>query len=258
MKFRRSAWQIMVWASLCRVGAGIGNDGPARAQEHAAPTTAPTTGPTTAPATQIASPQDKALVAQMGADEFQARDAASEQLRRRGKAAMAALKEGADCKDPEIKTRCLALMKELDDIDKAAAEAEKGGLAEEVIVNGQVVGNIHDIQGRPMMMPGLGAKGSREATVILDGIIFMVHIDAKGMNMTATILGGGRLKVYEAKDVAALKKTDPEGYRIYQQLFEAALAGGGGGPATRPQAQTPPRRLQPGPQTQPRPQAPQP
>ena len=270
MKFTRSGWQILACMGLCAMGAALCNDTPARAAEPAAPTSAPST----APATQVASPQDREFIVQLGADDFKARDAAADQLRKRGKDALPALKEGIDSKDPEVKTRCLALIKEWEDKEKAIADAKKNGPIEDLVINGQVVGNIRiGVNGGNNVnftnIVKMGPTGSMQ-TVMRNNMIFSMLTDVNSLLITVNM--GGQVKTYKANDLDDLKKTDPEGYKIYQQIFEPLkgklnAAGAAAGPAQNqgqvirvppvaPNAALQPMPPQPAqPQPQPQPQA---
>jgi hypothetical protein len=230
MKFTRFPRQILASAGLCAVAAALWNPVPASAQTLAAPTSAPTT--------QIASAADRQLIVQLGAEDFKVREAASEQLRNRGSDALPAIREGAQSKDPEVQTRCLALIKELDDKAKALADAKKNGAMEDLVINGQVVGNIRIAPNMQVNtnFVNVGAGASIQM-VTIGNLIFTLQSNPDGLVILVN-LGGGPPKIYRAKSVDDLKNTDPEGYKIYQQVFAAKANAAGAAapqPAIRPQ-----------------------
>ena len=99
----------IVWGILASVlAAMVGLTRPTRADESPAPA-----APPTPPATQPAASDPFSLVKQLGEGELQSRDAAAKQLREIGKNAIPALKYGVKSTNPEIKTRCQSLIKEI-------------------------------------------------------------------------------------------------------------------------------------------------
>lgn len=232
---------------LCRVatlgiatvlaGAGI-----ARAESPA-----PLARPATLPSTMPSTPNPKALVQQLGADDFKQREAAAEQLRKLGKDALPALKDATTSTDPEVQARALALIHDLEHKDDKppVAETPLNGIGE-VRMNGQrfqirqggligpggagaaggfVVGGNGNITIHVTSVMTVNGNQTSDSTVRINNSTYKLHTDADGLKLSVT--EGGQTKEYAAKDADDLKKKEPEAYKIYEKNFGQNAAGAG-------------------------------
>ena len=217
----------------CLIGAALGacalvGFNFAKAEIAPTPATQPANA-TTQPTTQPIDAATQALIQQLGAEDFKQRDAATQKLRSLGKDATAALKIASNSDNPEIRTRALHLLKELEDKDKPPQVA-----ASDPNLNGQVPfgpngmirirgmagggGAVHmRIQGGVFINVNGGGAAIRNATININGNIYTLHTDSNGLKMTVT--ENGKTKEYAAKSPDDLKTKDPEGYKIYERMF---------------------------------------
>jgi hypothetical protein len=182
---------------------------------------APTTAPTTQPSGQDRQ-NIKALIGQLAADDFRTRDRASEELRRMGTAALPALKEAAADPDPEIQGRAKVLVKEI----------EGGGHKPEPkqpspnISPGRLnkMSNSVRVEIRTEMRMGV-ATSRRDVQVNENGRKIHIREDDQGVKITVTepVDGKDVTTEYKAKDAEELKKSSPEGYRLYESYGRKAM-----------------------------------
>ena len=171
--------------------------------------------PTTAPATHPADPAVAALIRQLDADDWQARDAAAEQLAARGEAVRPAVADAADhAASPEVRSRAAGVIARLNrastdrpttvtvHLANAAPEAVFAELTRQTGVGFQFW--------PARVAAGRGGAG-RRATVAVDGRPFWAAVDdacrATGTSVTDLNLGdrGGRITITEQAGDPLLK-----------------------------------------------------
>ena len=226
----------IVWCVGASVlAAMVGLARPCRAADEPVPGASPAP-----PATQQAAADPFALINQLGDDDFHVRDAAAQQLRKMDHAALAALTKGAASSDPEIRTRCQGMIKELDEKDHPKPPPTDDAA---IYRNGAVNGQVRVFVNGGVMVAGPGGQANttirvngpqgavQDSVVAENGVVYTFHSDAEGVVVVVTTKTDS--KAYRAKDIEDLKKNQPEGYKVYLERFAAqkvdgAIMGGGG------------------------------
>jgi hypothetical protein len=171
----------------------------------AAPTTqpaAPSATPTTQPSAEIS-----ALIRQLGADDFHDRRDASQKLKQLGKAAIPALKEARNSKDPEIQARADELLQEIDEPT----------VTEEPIPQPAGAAGAH-------AMSMSFNNGAKVTDIQENGRTIHIEQNGAGIKMVVTgqIDGKQVTREYKALNAEKFQKHSPKAFALYLQY------GGGG------------------------------
>ncbi len=181
----RKSWTIpagvIVWAALVCAATG--------------PATKPTTMPTTASADEI-----KALIEQLGNDEYATRDEASRKLAAIGKLAVPALRDACKSTDPEVAVRAESLLRRVEQRPVPEAPSSKTGRS------------VHSVKVSVV-------NGRRKIDVDENGRKIHVSEDENGINLTVTgVLDGKKATVeYAARTAQQLREENPEAYELYKK-----------------------------------------
>ena len=191
------------------------------------------------PATQQADSDPFSLVTQLGAADAPARDAAAKQLRDLGKNAVPALKYGSRSANPDIKTRCLSLIKEItgedlatppkpgfiDRVDNGGVPDPKTGLVHHTLIfpiNPPPGGNAKPPA--PATQPSPPPPLAGDQTFSENGVVYTFHSDADGLVIVVTTKTDST--AYRARDIEDLQKNQPDGYKVYLDRFAHRVNGG--------------------------------
>lgn len=164
-------------------------------------------GPTTQPAAEV-----PALIRQLGDDDFQKREAASQSLRQIGKDALPALRQAQTDPNPEVQSRADSLIKEIEEPPAPKPLRDDGML---VFPGGNV---------RMQLQMGVNgmAGGNRTMMVVENGKRTSIVENADGIKMTLTEPdkdGKPVERTVEAKNADELKKLDPDAWATYDRLM---------------------------------------
>ncbi len=174
-----------------------------------APATAPATRPTIPPPLQARIDE---LVAQLGDNAFEKREAAMGKLKEIGESARVALQTAAKSKDAEVAERAARLLAALDGRDDAPDDApfvRPGGGVIQIFGGGMVAGNV------------------TVSVISIDGMKLTRRNDATGLHVTHEVTDAKGKKTVtkaDAKDMAELKKKHPKLHALIEKHF------GKGGP----------------------------
>jgi hypothetical protein len=166
--------------------------------------------PATKPADRIAQ-----LVGQLGAEDFQTREQASEELRKLGRSALPALKEAAKSEDPEVQQRAQAII----------ARIEKGEPTDLANRDWRALPGPWGLVGGHRNVRVTVVDGVKTIDAQENGRKIRITEDANGIDMTITENRDGKevSEQFQAKDAEELKKNHPNAHEVYQRY-----AGGAG------------------------------
>lgn len=182
----------------------------------------PTTAPTTQPA--VDSARIGALIEQLGAEDFAARERASEDLRKIGKPALPALKQAARHPDPEVQTRAAELARGIENPPKPkqpAVALQPFGRAHHLNLNGagqvRIQVQANGVNQNQQVITII--NNTRDINVTENNKSVRIHEDGESLKITVTekIDGKDVTREYKAKNAEELKKNDPEGYKVYEK-----------------------------------------
>jgi lipoprotein-anchoring transpeptidase ErfK/SrfK len=196
------------------IGCLLAVGGATVAQAADVPAKPPTTAPSTQPSVDM-----KALIAQLGAEDFHDRDRAAAQLRKIGKEALPVLKEAQNDPDPEIQARAGQLVKELERKARPVIPRRFGqgfGTSTSMSTSVQITRD-----GRKVVKSTrtVTTDNSREITVTENGRRVAIKEDGSGIHMTVTqkVDGEETSTAYEAADPDDLKENHADAFKIYKQ-----------------------------------------
>jgi len=191
--------------------------------------------PPAAPATE-AKPDVAKLITQLGDDDPQVRQEATEAIRKLGKAATPALTEAKKSQDLEVSSRAEALLRKIDEDSKpkppVAEDPFAGGLnvapgQMRIIRGGMVGGNmqirVNAVGGNAMAISRTEANGVKDVAVEENGRKLKIRESAAdGIAMSVTEKdkdGKEQTKEYKAKDLETFKKENPEAGKLYDRYM---------------------------------------
>jgi hypothetical protein len=213
----------------------------------------PAPAPTAARADDI-----PALIKQLGDDSPKVRDAASQQLRQLGPAALPALTEAQKSDDPEVANRAQTISRQIADDRNPAPRRTSEASIDPFGLPGGGIGRVRAVG------PGGGAVGATKSVRISrgpDGVFTRVTTvnevgqrvtireDAQGIAVTTTKSVDGKdvEETVKAKDKDALQKEHPDAFAVYERHtkqtarvrggFNGGVEIGGGGLNAAEQAQ---------------------
>jgi hypothetical protein len=190
-----------------------------------------------APATQPIDSKQKipALIADLAADDFKVRDAASQELRKLGRQALPALTEALRSDDPSIKSYAEGLVAAINE-DLSPPKRRTGdndriinelrGLRPPGLVRGGAVLRLNNARHTAVNVRVV--NGVKDVTVTEDGRKITIHEEPAGdIHMTVTESKDGREQTAEYKAASSdeLKTKHPEAHQLYEQ-YAGADAGG--------------------------------
>jgi len=200
----------------------------------------PTTPPAALPAADAdVKAQIAKLITQLGDDDPQLRQEATDMLRKLGKTAAPALTEARKNPDLEVSSRAEALLRKIDEDSKPKSPAvDEGGFVDGInIAPGRVgiirggAGGKFQIQVRAMN-GGVGqaiaisrteTNGVKDVSVDENGKKIKIHESAAD-GITLSIIekdkdGKEETKDYKAKDAETLRKENPEAGKLYDRFM---------------------------------------
>jgi hypothetical protein len=155
-----------------------------------------------------AAPLDAAhqLVRQLGHDDFRVREAATKRLKDMGKTAMPALREALSSPDPEVCSRADALVRQIE---------------RPRVPNGWFTGR--NVVRRVQTM----ANGNRIVEVDETGRKVRITEGPGGIEMTLSGVDNGEVvsATFRARDLAELRRQDPDAYALYERLVGSIASG---------------------------------
>ncbi len=157
------------------------------------------------------------LIAQLAADDFTKRDAASEELQKIGSDALPALREALKNDDPSIRSYAEYLVPKIEG-KRPGQRQQLGGVKWEVPAgNRRVVGGNVVFNRDGHLQINVGARdGFRRTNIKEGGRDIQIEEGPDGIKMSVS--ENGQKKEYEAKNIEQLRKDAPDAAAIYDRF----------------------------------------
>lgn len=179
------------------------------------------------PTTKPVEPRVKILIDQLGDDNFQVRQKATDELRKFGPSALPALRQATKSRDPEVSTRAESLVKELEGADRQPVQPpaeDDDPFADFPGMQGIIIGP----RGMRQQVQVRGAGQIRHVTLRENNRTVTLRENPEGIRITVTEPDAtGRLQTreFKARNAEQLKKESPEGFTWYERLNNVAQIG---------------------------------
>lgn len=207
-----------------------------------------------APAPQVAPEQIDKWIAELDADAFKVREAATKSLIGAGPAAVPATAKAAKGDSAEVGLRAIGILKAQAASENATAQAAAKAALKELakdadspagaqarqalteldppkqnalaLNNGMAGGQIRLILGGQVAVLNGNVAAAQSVTVVENGRTVAIEEDAKGITVKVTEAGkDAKTKTYQAASAKELKEKHPEAHKLYEEHMGKQKAG---------------------------------